>query len=65
METFINVKQWLKEINNYASDTVRKVLVGNKCDMLENRAVKTEEAKVHHMIHITKNVCPMSVICII
>ncbi|KMZ73255.1 GTP-binding protein YPTM1 [Zostera marina] len=45
METFINVKQWLKEINNYASDTVRKVLVGNKCDMLENRAVKTEEAK--------------------
>lgn len=58
METFINVKQWLKEINNYASDTVRKVLVGNKCDMSENRAVKTEEAKVHeHHIFITQKKC--------
>ncbi|ONM17715.1 Ras-related protein RABD1 [Zea mays] len=41
MESFNNVKQWLDEIDRYANDSVRRLLVGNKCDLAENRAVDT------------------------
>ena len=41
MESFNNVKQWLNEIDRYANDSVRRLLVGNKCDLAENRAVDT------------------------
>ena len=46
MESFNNVKQWLNEIDRYASDNVNKLLVGNKCDLAANRAVPYETAKV-------------------
>ncbi|KAH9606591.1 hypothetical protein KSS87_016121 [Heliosperma pusillum] len=45
MESFNNVKQWLNEIDRYASDNVNKLLVGNKCDLASNRAVPYETAK--------------------
>uniref|UniRef100_A0A0D9WBT7 Uncharacterized protein n=1 Tax=Leersia perrieri TaxID=77586 RepID=A0A0D9WBT7_9ORYZ len=45
MESFNNVKQWLSEIDRYASDSVCKLLVGNKCDLVESKVVDTEEAK--------------------
>ncbi|KAH9607470.1 hypothetical protein KSS87_019367 [Heliosperma pusillum] len=45
MESFNNVKQWLNEIDRYASDNVNKLLVGNKCDLAANRAVPFETAK--------------------
>ncbi|CAH9082223.1 unnamed protein product [Cuscuta europaea] len=44
-ESYENVKQWLNEIDRYASESVCKLLVGNKCDMVDNKAVTTEEAK--------------------
>ena len=44
--SFNNVKQWLSEINRYASGNVNKLLVGNKCDLAANRAVPYETAKV-------------------
>ncbi|RAL52263.1 unnamed protein product [Cuscuta campestris] len=44
-ESFNNVKQWLNEINRYASDNVNKLLVGNKSDLTENRAVSYDTAK--------------------
>jgi Ras-related protein Rab-1A len=43
-ESFTNVTNWNNEIAKYASEGVRKLLVGNKCD-LENRAVSTEEGQ--------------------
>ncbi|RZS28990.1 hypothetical protein BHM03_00062654, partial [Ensete ventricosum] len=46
MESFNNIKQWLSEIDRYASDSVCKLLVGNKCDLEEDRVVETEKAKV-------------------
>ncbi|KAK9267137.1 hypothetical protein L1049_009556 [Liquidambar formosana] len=46
MESFNNVKQWLNEIDRYANDTVCKLLVGNKCDLVENKVVDTQTAKV-------------------
>ncbi|OVA00134.1 Small GTPase superfamily [Macleaya cordata] len=45
MESFNNVKQWLNEIDRYANDSVCKLLVGNKCDLVENKVVDTEIAK--------------------
>ncbi|KAF5176588.1 Ras-related protein, partial [Thalictrum thalictroides] len=45
MESFNNVKQWLNEIDRYANESVCKLLVGNKCDLVENKVVDTETAK--------------------
>lgn len=45
MDSFNNVKQWLSEIDKYASDNVSKLLVGNKCDLTEKRAVDQQMAK--------------------
>ncbi|KAL8152185.1 hypothetical protein V2J09_009945 [Rumex salicifolius] len=44
-ESFNNVKQWLNEVDRYASENVNKLLVGNKCDLTENKAVPYEQAK--------------------
>ncbi|PIM99760.1 GTPase Rab1/YPT1, small G protein superfamily [Handroanthus impetiginosus] len=44
-ESFNNVKQWLNEIDRYANDNVCKLLVGNKCDLVESKVVDTETAK--------------------
>ena len=45
-ESFNNVKQWLNEIDRYASENVNKLLVGNKCDLTSKRAVDYQTAKV-------------------
>ena len=44
-ESFNNVKQWLAEIDRYASENVNKLLVGNKCDLVSKKAVNYETAK--------------------
>ena len=44
--TFTNVKQWLEEIARYASQTVAKLLVGNKSDLEADRTVPYQTAKV-------------------
>jgi len=44
-ETFSNVQKWLQEIDRYACENVHKLLVGNKCDLVNERKVSTEEAK--------------------
>jgi len=44
-DSFNNVKQWLNEIDRYASDNVNKLLVGNKSDLTANKVVATETAK--------------------
>ncbi|TKW24781.1 hypothetical protein SEVIR_3G072200v4 [Setaria viridis] len=45
MESFNNIKQCLSEIDRYASDNVCKLLVGNKCDLVDSKVVDTEKAK--------------------
>ncbi|KAF7137479.1 hypothetical protein RHSIM_Rhsim07G0117900 [Rhododendron simsii] len=44
-ESFNNVKQWLNEIDRYASESVNKLLVGNKCDLTSQKVVSSETAK--------------------
>jgi len=44
-ETFTNVKQWLQEIDRYASEGVNKLLVGNKSDLTGKKVVEYSVAK--------------------
>ncbi len=46
-DTFTNVKQWLQEIDRYASEGVNKLLVGNKSDLTNKKVVEYSVAKVH------------------
>ncbi len=46
VKSFNNVKQWLHEIDRYASENVNKLLVGNKSDLTSKRAVTAEQGKV-------------------
>ena len=39
LKTFSNVKNWVRNIQNYAPQTVNKILIGNKCDMESDRKV--------------------------
>ena len=46
MDSFNNVKQWLQEIDRYATEGVNKLLVGNKSDLTSKKAVEYNVAKV-------------------
>lgn len=41
--SFDNIRAWLAEINEYASEDVVIMLLGNKCDMANERTVRTED----------------------
>jgi len=42
-DSFKNIKKWLKEVKDYADSHLVTLLIGNKSDLEESRAVKTEE----------------------
>jgi len=43
--SFNNVKQWMQEIQRYACDSVCRLLVGNKSDLIEKKMVDYNTAK--------------------
>eukprot|EP01103_Thecamoeba_quadrilineata_P007330 TRINITY_DN171_c0_g3_i1.p1 TRINITY_DN171_c0_g3~~TRINITY_DN171_c0_g3_i1.p1 ORF type:complete len:205 (-),score=20.71 TRINITY_DN171_c0_g3_i1:97-711(-) len=43
--SFNNVKQWLQEIDRYATENVNKLLVGNKSDLVNKKVVDSNVAK--------------------
>ncbi|CAO3676675.1 unnamed protein product [Rhizopus stolonifer] len=43
-DSFQHVKQWMQEIDRYAAEGVNKLLVGNKSDLTDKKAVSTEQA---------------------
>ena len=46
-ETFDNLQRgWMKDINKYSATNVSIILVGNKADTTQDRAVSLEDAKV-------------------
>ncbi|KAJ3615617.1 hypothetical protein Zmor_016279 [Zophobas morio] len=44
-KSFENIQQWMKNIEQNASNDVEKIILGNKCDMDSNREVSKEEGK--------------------
>lgn len=43
--TFDSVSRWLEELNTHSETTVARMLVGNKCDLGNIRAVSIEDGK--------------------
>lgn len=49
--TFENVERWLKELRDHAEPNIVIMLVGNKSDLRNRRAVPTEEAMAFAETH--------------
>jgi GTPase SAR1 family protein len=52
-ESFNNIKQWLQEIDRYASENVNKLLVGNKSDLTTKKVIDYTSAKVNLSVYIS------------
>ncbi|KAK9469569.1 ras family-domain-containing protein [Lipomyces arxii] len=44
-KSFNNIRNWFSNVEQHASDGVNKLLIGNKCDWDEKRAISTEQGK--------------------
>ena len=44
-QSFSKIQHWLKEIENYGTDEIIKLIVGNKCDLSDKRMVDFASAK--------------------
>ena len=44
-ESFEAVKNWMQEIDRYATENVNRILIGNKCDKETDRQVTFEEGQ--------------------
>lgn len=42
-ETFKNIEIWIEDIKNFGNHEMSLIVVGNKCDLVENREVSKEE----------------------
>lgn len=41
-QSFQNIRNWIGNIEQHASESVNKILVGNKCDLVDQRVVEKE-----------------------
>ena len=44
-DSFENLKKWIEDVEHYASSRVCKIIVGNKSDLEDKRAVSTDEGQ--------------------
>jgi len=44
-QSFQNIRNWIRNIEQHAADNVNKVLIGNKADMLSEKVVETERGQ--------------------
>lgn len=45
LTVFVDIRNWIRNIEQHATEGVNKILVGNKCDMLEKKAINTEQGQ--------------------
>ena len=36
-QSFVDIRNWIRNIEQHAAESVNKILIGNKCDMLEDK----------------------------
>merc|ERR1711935_852765 len=44
-KSFDNIKNWIRNIEQHASDSVQKILIGNKCDMSDDRIITKDRGQ--------------------
>lgn len=44
-KSFENIKTWIRNIEQHASDDVEKMILGNKCDMEDKRVITAEQGQ--------------------
>lgn len=44
-QSFQNIRNWIRNIEQHAADNVDKILIGNKCDMLSEKLVETQRGQ--------------------
>merc|ERR1740123_2168275 len=45
-QSFLNVRNWFRLIQQHASDIVLTMLIGNKCDQTDNRVITRERGQL-------------------
>ncbi|KAI9297306.1 ras-domain-containing protein [Neoconidiobolus thromboides FSU 785] len=43
--SFNNIRNWIRNIEQHASEGVDRILIGNKCDMTEKKVITTEQGQ--------------------
>ncbi|KAI8902489.1 ras family-domain-containing protein [Globomyces pollinis-pini] len=43
--SFNNIRNWIRNIEQHASEGVNKILIGNKCDMLDKKVITKEQGQ--------------------
>jgi len=43
--SFMNIRSWMNNIEQHANDSISRVIIGNKCDMTEDRVIPTDRGK--------------------
>lgn len=43
--SFQNIRNWMKNIEEYAAENVNKILIGNKCDLVEKKVVDSQKGQ--------------------
>jgi Ras-related protein Rab-8A len=44
-KSFANIRNWIRNIEQHASESVNKILVGNKCDLVDQKVIDEEAGK--------------------
>ena len=44
-KSFGNIRNWIRNIEQHATESVNKMLIGNKCDMIDKKAIETERGQ--------------------
>lgn len=44
-QSFNNIRNWIRNIEQHAADNVDKILIGNKCDMMSEKVVETSRGQ--------------------
>ena len=42
-DTFNNIKNWLNDVKEYADNDLTAIMIGNKCDLVDERMVTTDD----------------------
>jgi len=43
--SFSNIRNWIRNIEKHATDNVDKILIGNKCDMVDKKVIDAERGQ--------------------